>query len=125
MGEDDLCFCQSHCAPAVGTEWLAMGSSYPLVRDGANRIEPNGPTLAYSLHLPSANPTRAALIAHPYGRLGGSRSDHVVVALAELLCELGYAVVRYDARGAGESEGSASWTCVLPFSSYRVGGELH
>lgn len=37
----------------------------------------------------------------------------MVTAVAELLADEGYAVVRYDARGAGESEGSASWTCVF------------
>ncbi|PRQ77425.1 Alpha/Beta hydrolase fold, partial [Rhodotorula toruloides] len=49
--------------------------------------------------------TRAALIAHPFGRLGGRKEDHVVAAIAELLADEGYAVIRYDARGAGESEG--------------------
>jgi alpha/beta superfamily hydrolase len=32
--------------------------------------------------------------------------------VTDVLAERGYAVVRFDARGAGESEGSASWTCV-------------
>jgi hypothetical protein len=36
----------------------------------------------------------------------------VVVALMARLVEEGWAVVRYDARGAGESGGRASWTYV-------------
>lgn len=75
---------------------------------------PNGPTITYALHTPASSPNqnvRLALVAHPLGRLGGSKEDHVVTALAGLLSnELGYIVCRYDARGAGESTGSASWT---------------
>jgi predicted alpha/beta-fold hydrolase len=98
-----------------------MATKCSLVRAGIHQLPPNGPGLSYLLHQPSSSvegaarstTTRAALIAHPFGRLGGRKEDHVVAALAEVLAEEGYAVVRYDARGAGESEGSASWTCVF------------
>lgn len=78
----------------------------------------SGPALAYTLHLPSRSsnsPTsfcsKLAMIAHPYGRLGGSQHDHVVVSLARMLAEQEeYAVLRYDARGSGNSEGSGSWS---------------
>ena len=72
-------------------------------------VLPDGPTLAYSLVGP-ANPTRLALIAHPLGRLGGTRDDHVVRTLARMLSDAGWAVCTYDARGAGASTGSASFT---------------
>ncbi|GAA5850865.1 hypothetical protein JCM8547_009113 [Rhodosporidiobolus lusitaniae] len=99
------------------------------VGDATHTIPNGGPTLAYSLHLPSppssfsspsssssrpshadAPITRVALIAHPWGSFGGSRDDHVVVALARSLAMEGWAVVRYDARGAGERSGRASWS---------------
>ncbi|GAA5960295.1 hypothetical protein JCM21900_000940 [Sporobolomyces salmonicolor] len=84
---------------------------------------PAGPTLAYSLHFPTATSRsdlrQAALIAHPYGRLGGSRHDHVVVALAELLVEEGWLVCRYDSRGAGDSTGSGSWTGAPEAEDYQ------
>ncbi|BGP13266.1 hypothetical protein JCM10213v2_001185 [Rhodosporidiobolus nylandii] len=61
----------------------------------ATHKAPNGgPALSYALHLPadSSAVAKAALIAHPYGRLGGCKEDHVVVALAEMLAREGYAV---------------------------------
>lgn len=81
------------------------------VTHGTHTLRSGGPKLAYALSHPPDPRRRAALIAHPYGRLGGSKDDHVVQALADVLVEEGYAVVRFDARGAGESEGSTSWTC--------------
>lgn len=77
-------------------------------------IGPTGPNLAYSLHRPSPTsptaPIKLALVAHPLGRLGGTRDDHVVVSVTRLLVNQGWTVCRYDSRGAGESGGSASWT---------------
>lgn len=74
----------------------------------------DGTVIRYVLHTPTQTVSgicKLALIAHPLGRLGGSKEDHVVTALATMLSnELGYIVCRYDARGAGESSGSASWT---------------
>ncbi|GAA5928998.1 hypothetical protein JCM10213_004964 [Rhodosporidiobolus nylandii] len=88
----------------------------------ATHKAPNGgPALSYALHLPadSSAVAKAALIAHPYGRLGGCKEDHVVVALAEMLAREGYAVVRFDARGAGESGGPASWTGAAEADDFR------
>ncbi|GAA6064378.1 hypothetical protein JCM10212_000487 [Sporobolomyces blumeae] len=59
---------------------------------------------------PPRTTTRLALIAHPWSRLGGSKRDHVVVALESVLVSEGYSVVRYDSRGAGESQGVPTWT---------------
>ncbi|GAA5863431.1 hypothetical protein JCM1840_007525 [Sporobolomyces johnsonii] len=92
------------------------------VQEGTLEL-PAGPTLAYSLHFPTAtsrsNLRQAALIAHPYGRLGGSRHDHVVVALARMLAEEGWLVCRHDARGAGNSTGSGSWTGAPEAEDYQ------
>jgi alpha/beta superfamily hydrolase len=56
---------------------------------------------------------RLALIAHPWGRLGGSLNDHVVQSLASCLIDKhGYSVVLMNSRGVGRSKGSASFTCV-------------
>lgn len=92
-----------------------MTSSRSSVSHGTYACPQGGPSLAFSLHQPAAaaaQPTsgRAALIAHPYGRLGGCQEDHVVVALAECLAAEGWTVLRYDARGSGSSTGSVSWT---------------
>lgn len=54
--------------------------------------------------------TRFALLAHPYGRLGGSSRDPVIRRLAFHLASLNWMVVLFDARGIGSSTGRASWT---------------
>ncbi|GAA6030090.1 hypothetical protein JCM8097_009250 [Rhodosporidiobolus ruineniae] len=92
------------------------------VEHGTYTLSNGGPTLSYALSLPSSSPNstcRAAIIAHPFGRLGGCKEDRVVVGLATMLAERGYAVLTYDARGAGESEGSASWTGAAEADDYR------
>lgn len=88
----------------------SMTSQCQTVEHGTFSISPDGPTFAFALHHPTQADHRAALIAHPYGRLGGCKEDHVVVALAEKLASAGWRVLRYDARGAGASTGSVSWT---------------
>ncbi|KAM0751611.1 hypothetical protein T439DRAFT_355518 [Meredithblackwellia eburnea MCA 4105] len=76
----------------------------------------NGPSLAYTLFTPqnesnsSPTQTKLALIAHPLGRLGGSQHDHVVQSLARSFVSQGWIVCTYDARGAGNSSGSASFS---------------
>lgn len=54
--------------------------------------------------------TRVAIIAHPYGFLGGSLHDHVVQTLKDTLCREGVPVLLYNSRGVGKSSGRASWT---------------
>ena len=72
----------------------------------------DGTAIAYTVYAPLANAARhgIALLAHPYGPLGGSQRDHVVVAVARALSSAGYRVFTYDARGAGSSQGKTSWT---------------
>ncbi|GAA5974090.1 hypothetical protein JCM11641_003428 [Rhodosporidiobolus odoratus] len=92
------------------------------VHHASYTVHNGGPTLSYALHLPCSAlaPIKAALIAHPYGRLGGCKEDHVVASLVETLAREGWAVIRYDARGAGESGGSASWTGAAEVEDYRL-----
>lgn len=71
---------------------------------------PGHPALSYTLHHPSTPTNHLALLAHPLGRLGGSQRDPLILALTQMLVGEGWTVCTYDARGAGESEGSASWT---------------
>lgn len=52
-----------------------------------------------------------AIIAHPFGRLGGSLDDPLVTHLASLLLTHAHLrVVRFNSRGVGKSGGSPSWT---------------
>lgn len=52
-----------------------------------------------------------AIVAHPFGRLGGSLDDPIVTHLAALfLTHARLRVVRFNSRGVGKSGGSASWT---------------
>ncbi|GAA6054984.1 hypothetical protein JCM3770_000478 [Rhodotorula araucariae] len=85
------------------------------VRQATHTLRAGVPTLSYACHLPEprpGRPHRAALIAHPWRRLGGSKDDHVVVALAEMLADEGYAVVRFDARGS-------TWTGAAEAADFR------
>ncbi|GAA5969366.1 hypothetical protein JCM3765_001284 [Sporobolomyces pararoseus] len=91
----------------------------------ATHTLPDGTNLAHVLHSPLARESspsipKLAIIAHPWGRLGGSKNDHMVVALSKLLCEEGYHVVRFDCRGSGESEGSASWTASTEVEDFQT-----
>ena len=52
-----------------------------------------------------------AILAHPFGRLGGSFDDPVITHLASvLLTHAHLRVVRFNSRGVGKSGGSPSWT---------------
>lgn len=72
---------------------------------------------------------RGAIVAHPYAPLGGSLEDHVVTETTKSLVQEGYIVMTFnfrcailmvmcllsaltdtEARGAGDSQGRASWT---------------
>jgi alpha/beta superfamily hydrolase len=50
-----------------------------------------------------------AIISHPYGPLGGNLNNNVVVAVGKSLSELGIAILRYDSRGSGGSNGRTTW----------------
>ncbi|KAI5477416.1 alpha/beta hydrolase, N-terminal domain protein [Pseudohyphozyma bogoriensis] len=56
---------------------------------------PSGISLAYILQQPTTPPPapKAAIIAHPYGRLGGAKEDHVLAGVARVLVEDGWTVL--------------------------------
>jgi len=58
------------------------------------------------LHFPDVTPRGIAVVAHPLPTMGGTMDNKVVTTLAKALIELGYATVRFNFRGVGESEGS-------------------
>ncbi|SCZ92397.1 BZ3500_MvSof-1268-A1-R1_Chr5-2g07829 [Microbotryum saponariae] len=105
---------------------MSTSRNYPYTEDayatlpgGSSNRSDSSPTstppsslLSYALTRPTSDPpTRLALLAHPWARLGGSKDDHVVVGVTSALVKEGYAVCRYDARGAGGSVGvGATWT---------------
>lgn len=75
-------------------------------------VSPGPPPAALALRIlrPPSPGRRFALIAHPWGRLGGCKDEPVTRCLAHSLASQGWTVFIYDARGVGDSKGSASWT---------------
>lgn len=58
------------------------------------------------LHLPDEPPRAVAVIAHPLPTMGGTMNNKVVTTLARTFLELGFAALRFNFRGVGESAGS-------------------
>ena len=58
------------------------------------------------LHLPANVPRAVAVVAHPLPVMGGTMDNKVVTTLAKAFVELGYATLRFNFRGVGESSGS-------------------
>jgi len=55
---------------------------------------------------PAASPVGIALIAHPHPQQGGTLDNKVVQTLAKTFFSLGYAAIRFNFRGVGQSIGS-------------------
>lgn len=71
-----------------------------------SRIDgPAGP-LEVLLNVPETAPAGIALVAHPHSQQGGTLDNKVVQTLAKTFFALGYAVVRFNFRGVGESAGA-------------------
>lgn len=86
----------------------------PGTRQVAFEAAASGPTLKGVLHLPTNDcgtglPTRtfpAAVVCHPHTLMGGHMGNDVVVRVCLALAGAGWAALRFDFRGAGDSEGS-------------------
>lgn len=56
-------------------------------------------------HLPDATPRAIAVVAHPLPTMGGTMDNKVVTTLAKTFAELGFAALRFNFRGVGNSAG--------------------
>src|SRR5713101_7220605 len=54
---------------------------------------------------PAAPVTRAAIVCHPHPLFGGTMHNKVVYRIARTFQDAGFAVLRFNFRGAGRSEG--------------------
>ena len=72
-------------------------------------IEADGLKLEGALHLPDGatkgTPSPGVVVAHPHPQYGGDMDNPVVQALCEAALEAGAAVLRFNFRGVGFSEG--------------------
>lgn len=66
-----------------------------------------GPRLKGVLHLPQegAGPFPGVIVCHPHTLMGGNMGNGIVVSLCLDLAVAGWAALRFDFRGAGNSEG--------------------
>ena len=74
---------------------------------GERRSSIAGPagTLEVAFNVPEGALLGIALIAHPHPLQGGTLDNKVVQTLAKTFAALGYAAVRFNFRGVGQSEG--------------------
>jgi hypothetical protein len=66
---------------------------------------PAGP-LEVAINVPDGAPVGLALVAHPHPQQGGTLDNKVVQTLAKTFVALGYAAVRFNFRGVGQSAGA-------------------
>jgi hypothetical protein len=57
-------------------------------------------------HLPDAEPRAIAVVAHPLPTMGGTMENKIVTTLAKTFVELGFAALRFNFRGVGNSTGT-------------------
>ncbi len=73
-----------------------------------HKFSVNGPAghLEGIAHLPEGTPRAIAVVAHPLPIMGGTMENKVVTTLTKTFAELGFAALRFNFRGVGESQGS-------------------
>lgn len=62
-------------------------------------------TLEGALHLPGQTPAPGVVVCHPHPLYGGDMDNNVVMAACEALVDRGIAALRFNFRGAGNSQG--------------------
>ncbi|HYP29518.1 MAG TPA: alpha/beta fold hydrolase [Blastocatellia bacterium] len=72
---------------------------------GNTFIEGPAGRLEAILKEPKADVTRAAIVCHPHPLFGGTMHNKVVYRIAKAFQEAGFAVLRFNFRGAGRSQG--------------------
>lgn len=74
-------------------------------------IDSGGLAIEGMLHLPkdSTEKVPGIVICHPHPRYGGDMHNNVVLGLTERLTKDGFAVLRFNFRGVGGSEGVFDW----------------
>jgi len=89
--------------------------------------------LQYAFHMPQeTSPTALALICHPHPQFGGTMDNKVVQTLAKAFAELGFATMRFNFRGVGESAGqfddgigeTEDAAAALVFARAQLGSDL-
>lgn len=58
------------------------------------------------LHLPASTPSPGVVVCHPHPKYGGDMDNNVVMAACEALMRSGFAALRFNFRGAGDSDGA-------------------
>lgn len=74
-------------------------------------IDSGGLSIEGMLHLPkdAADKVPGIVICHPHPRYGGDMNNNVVVGLTDRLVKDGFAVLRFNFRGVGGSDGAFDW----------------
>ena len=80
-----------------------------MISSRALLIKSEGPTLEAYLHLPAGDaPFPGIVVCHPHPAMGGDMDNNVVGAVVRAALDAGVAALRFNFRGAGESEGQYS-----------------
>lgn len=74
-------------------------------------IDSGGLSIEGMLHLPKDSTEKAPgiVICHPHPRYGGDMHNNVVLGMTKRLTRDGFAVLRFNFRGVGGSEGTFDW----------------
>jgi len=80
--------------------------SQPLPPSGRIAIPVSHGQLEAVLREPAEAPFAAAVVCHPHPRGGGTMNNNVVYRMAKVLGDAGAAVLRFNFRGVGRSDGS-------------------